>query len=91
VDVGVDLTGHQDLVDRLDHAHAGLLDLTRTLETKLTDATPPTLVFDSPTLRARLWGPADVWQLPAGGWLVPVKLPDPLPELEHTVQQLLDG
>lgn len=94
MDVSVDLDGQPELAARLAHAHAGVLQLGRDLEAKLLDATPPTVVFASPRMRARQW--ADVWELPAGGWLAArdghVRLPDdPTDILTTHVQDLLDG
>lgn len=89
----MELGGLSPLEARLAHAHDGLLDLTRDLGAQLERETPPMVVAASTRMRARSWGTGDVWQLPAGGWVAPRILlePDPLPELQKHVQQLLDG
>jgi hypothetical protein len=92
VDLDVELAGISDLGDRLAHAQSGLLDLTTDLGAQLQQATPPMLVFGSPAMRARAWGPDQAWVLPAGGWVArKVQLPTDLTTLTEHVQQLLDG
>lgn len=90
--VDVELAGAQELEHRLAHARDGILHLEEQLAPQLEAATPPTVVFDSTAMRARSWGPGDVWTLPAGGWLAPrVKLPTDLDQLVDQVQDLLNG
>lgn len=91
--VGVELGGLPQLEARLDHAHAGILQLDRELVSELAHEAPPMVVAESVRMRARQWGVGDVWTLPAGGWIAPaVKLdPDPSVKLQQHVQQLLDG
>lgn len=93
MDVGVELDGLPDLVLRLDHAHDGLLDLTRDLGSQLMDESPPMAVHTSQRMRPRSWGAGDVWALPAAAWVTPaVRLPhDPEELAQRKVQQLLDG
>lgn len=95
MDAGAEVTGLPELRARVDHASAGVLDLTRQLGSQLQDTTPPMAVFASPTMRARPWGTGDVWTLPAGGWVAArdgsVHLPDDIDALTDHVQQLLDG
>ncbi len=92
VSVGVTITGTAELRSRVEHAHAGVLDLSQDLAAALSDDAPPMVVAESVTMRARSWGTGDVWTLPAGGWIAPrVQLPDDLDKLTAHVQQLLDG
>lgn len=93
MDVGVELDGLPELVARLDHAHDGVLDLTRELGAQLLEESPPMAVHTSQRMRVRSWGAGDVWQLPAASWVTPrvqlVKDPEEL--AQRKVQQLLDG
>lgn len=92
MELDVELGGLPELGDRLAHAQEGLLKLDQELAQQLLDAAPPMLVADSVRMRPRQWGVGDVWQLPAGGWIVPkVQLPDAQEALQEHVQQLLDG
>lgn len=75
--MGVELSGLQDLEDRTARATDRLLRIDTELAAKLEDATPPTVVFDSPTMRPRPWGAELPWVLPQGSWLAPrVQLPE---------------
>lgn len=89
----MDLDGLPQLTARLDHAHAGLLDLTGDLAHQLEAEAPPMRAFASPRLNARTWGAGDVWTLPAGAWVADshgrVDLPDPTDTLTTTAQRLL--